>query len=309
MPASRETPSAPGFFGSRIASHLDMTGGTIAEYETEGALRLAATRLTCSKERRDRTAPVPVEDAFSILHQLKPLARHSCWLNGRRYYSGAFQAGTVSVIDLHESPQCEFAGEFHVLQFYVPAQGLAELADQHGSKRIEKLRWERDRPDTILSALSRSLLCATGQELPNRMLVEQLSLGLLTHFGETYGGMRPLDDRRVGKLATWQERRAKEILHARFGSAISTSQVAAECRLTPSHFARGFRKCFGTSPHRYLMRLRIEEAKKLLVRNDLTMEQIAGTCGFGSQAYMTRVFRQWTGITPGQWRRLGSHHG
>lgn len=306
---SRETPPMTGFFGSRIASHLNMAGRAIAKYETGGALRLATTRLNCARDRRDRTAPVPVEDAFSMLHQLEPLDLHSCWLNGRRFYSGSFRANTVSCIDLRESPQCEFGGQFDALQFYVPALALAELADQHGAKRIDKLRWERDRPDTILSALSQSLLAASEQDLPNRMLVEQLSLGLLTHFGETYGGMRPLDDRRIGKLAAWQERRAKEILHARFGSAIGTEQVAAECRLTPSHFTRGFRNSFGVSPHRYLVKLRMEEAKKLLVRHDLTVQQIAVTCGFGSQAYMTRIFRQRTGITPGQWRRLVIHRG
>lgn len=292
-----------GFFGRRIAEHLEMPGRTVSQFRPNGRLGLAATRLTCDKELRDRTAPVPTEAAFSILHQLNPLQRHSCWLGGRKRYSDSFKAGTVSVIDLRDSPQCEFRGHFDALQFYIPSSALTELADGHGARRVATLRWKRDEPDPIVTGLSQSLLIASENQRSNGLLIEQLSLSLMTHFAEAYGGMQHLAGARVGALAAWQERRAKEIMHAKFAADLSIAQVAEECRLTPSHFARAFRRATGVAPHRYLMKLRVEKAKQLLIRPDLSLEEIAASCGFGGQSHLTRVFGQLAGVTPGTWRR------
>lgn len=300
---SRSAAADSGFYGERIASHLEMPGRTVAKFRPRGRLGLAVTRLTCEKETRNRTAPVPTEAAFSILHQLHPLQQHSCWLSGRRRYSDRFSAGTVSVIDLRDSPQCEFRGRFDALQFYIPAEALEELADHHGARKVDTLRWKRDVPDPIVAALSESLLAASEFTSSNALLIDQLSLGLLTHFGETYGGMRRLTDARAGVLASRQERRAKEMLHARFAMDLSIAQIAEECGLTPSHFARAFRRSTGLAPHRYLMKIRVEEAKKMLARPDLSLEEIAICCGFGGQSHMTRVFGRFTGVTPGYWRR------
>lgn len=295
--------TAPGFYGERIATHLEMPGRAVAEFHPRGALGMAVTRLTCEKDTRNRTAPVPEETAFSILHQLHPLQQHSCWLSGRRRYSDCFPAGTVSVIDLRDSPQCEFRGRFDALQFYIPAAALEELADHHAARKVDTLRWKRDVPDPIVTSLSGSLLAASQFAPSNALLIDQLSLGLLTHFGETYGGMRRLTEARVGRLAGWQERRAKEMLHARFAMDLRIAQIAEECGLTPSHFIRAFSRSTGLAPHRYLMRLRVDEVKKLLVRPDFSLEEIAVRCGFSGQSHMTRVFGRFTGVTPGHWRR------
>jgi len=305
MPSSQEADvEASGFFGPRIAAHLAMPGEQIVDFRPQGALALAVTRLSCTRDRRERTAAVPVEAAFSILHQLGDLERHACWLGGSQRYSDGFAAGTVSVIDLRDGPQCEFGGRFDALQFYVPARALADLADQHGAPSIPTLRWRRDAPDPIVTGLSGALIKATEAPGANSLLVDQLSLSLLTHFAETYGGMRPARLSENGGLAVWQERRAKEIMQARLSSDLTIAQIAQECRLTPSHFARAFRRSTGLAPYRYLMQLRIEEAKRLLVQPHLPLADIALICGFGDQSHFTRVFGQVIGVSPGAWRRV-----
>ena len=127
--------ASEGFFGDRVAAHLEMPGQQIVEFREEGELALAVTRLSCGRQARERTAPVSVEAAFSILHQLDDLERHACWLGGRQRYAGAFAAGTVSVIDLRDSPQCQFTGRVEALQFYVPRAALDRLAERHGARR------------------------------------------------------------------------------------------------------------------------------------------------------------------------------
>ncbi len=304
MASSRQADAgASGFFGSRIAVHLEMPGEQIVDFRPRGELDLAVTRLSCARPLRARTAPVPEEAAFSILHQLDDLERHSCWLGGRKRYSDGFATGTVSVIDLRDGPQCEFSGRFDALQFYVPRRALQHLADHHGAPSITTLQWRRDVPDPIMTGLSHALIQATDMPGANNLLIEQLSLSLLTHFAEAYGGLRAPGRPANGKLAAWQERRAKEIMQARLSSDLTIAQVAQECRLTPSHFARAFRRSTGLAPHGYLMQLRLEEAKKLLLQPHLPLVDIALICGFGDQSHFTRVFGRLTGATPGNWRR------
>jgi AraC family transcriptional regulator len=270
-------------------------------------LALAMTRLTCSRFVRERTAAIPSESAFSILHQLGDLERHSCWLAGRPRYSGAFSAGTVSVINLMDDPQCEYKGPFDAVQYYVPRTALDEFAREHGAKPVSTLKWSRDQRDPFLSTLSSVLLSAVEQDpATNRLFIDQLGLSLLAHFAQTYGGMRPSDAVSGGGLAPWQERRAKEIMRTRLASNLTIADVAAECRLTPSHFARSFRRSTGVAPHEFLSQLRIDEAKRLMLSTKLPLADVALICGFGDQSYFSRVFSRHVGASPGAWRRARS---
>ncbi|WP_245466972.1 helix-turn-helix domain-containing protein [Bradyrhizobium elkanii] len=273
----------------------------------EGRLALAMTRLTCSRFVRERTAAIPSEPAFSILHQLGDLERHSCWLAGRPRYSGAFGAGTVSVTNLMDNPQCEFKGPFDAVQYYVPRIALDEFAREHGAKPISTLKWSRDQRDPFLSTLSSVLLSAVEQDpTTNQLFIDQIGLSLLAHFAQTYGGMRPSERVSSGGLAPWQERRAKEIMRTRLASNLTIADVAAECKLTPSHFARSFRRSTGVAPHEFLSQLRIDEAKRLMLTTKLPLADIALICGFGDQSYFTRVFSRNVGTSPGAWRRARS---
>jgi AraC-like DNA-binding protein len=107
----------------------------------------------------------------------------------------------------------------------------------------------------------------------------------------------------TGALAPWQERRAREIMRARLATRLSIADVARECRLTPSYFAKAFRRTTGMSPQQYLTDLRVREAKGLLLSSTLPLADIAIICGFGDQSYFTRVFTRSVGTSPGGWRR------
>ncbi len=293
-----------GFYGRRLSQHLGMEGDCVLRVHREGQLALAMTRLTCSRFIRERTAAIPAEPAFSILHQLGDLERHSCWLAGKPRYSGAFGAGTVSVINLMDNPQCEFKGPFDAVQYYVPKSALDEFAREHGAKPVATLKWGRDQRDPYLSTLSSVLLSAVEHDPEtNQLFTDQIGLSLLAHFAQTYGGMRPQDSAVGGGLAPWQERRAKEIMRARLASGLTIADVAAECKLTPSHFARSFRRSTGIAPHEFLSQLRIEEAKRQMLSTKLPLADIALICGFGDQSYFTRVFSRSVGVSPGAWRR------
>jgi AraC-like DNA-binding protein len=64
-----------------------------------------------------------------------------------------------------------------------------------------------------------------------------------------------------------------------------------------------FRKHLQQSPHRHLLCVRIQEARRLLANSDLTIKEIAGACGFMSTENFCRNFRRENGVSAGEYRQ------
>ncbi|MDH6460313.1 transcriptional regulator GlxA family with amidase domain [Micromonospora sp. A200] len=78
--------------------------------------------------------------------------------------------------------------------------------------------------------------------------------------------------------------------------------LAALAGVSPRHLGRLFRTELGTTPARYLDRVRVEAAQGLLERGDDTLDVVARRVGFGSPETMRRTFLRELGITPGAYR-------
>jgi AraC family transcriptional regulator len=280
-----------------------MRSAEILRAEKNERLSLAVTRLTSAHMSGELTAPLEPELAFSVTYKLLPMEEHEFWSGGRLRHCCGFAAGTVKAVDLSENPRSRVRGPFDGLQFYFRRERLDEIADEHGRTRVGSLRPSLDTPDPVLGKLCEMLLTApAGLAETNQLFVDQISNGILTYFAESYGGMRAPAKIASG-LAPWQERRAREIMHSRLAAHITMAEVASECGLTSSYFARAFRRTVGMSPHRYLTELRIKEAKAYLVTSQFSLADVAILCGFGDQSYFTRVFTATVGSSPGAWRR------
>jgi AraC family transcriptional regulator len=80
-------------------------------------------------------------------------------------------------------------------------------------------------------------------------------------------------------------------------------QLARECELSASHFARSFKVSFGVSPIQWVIGQRVSLAKQLLIQRDISLSDVATQTGFADQSAMTRTFVSCVGLTPGRWRR------
>jgi AraC family transcriptional regulator len=97
--------------------------------------------------------------------------------------------------------------------------------------------------------------------------------------------------------------RAIDFMQANLASSIDLPAIAGVTGLSPSHFARQFRGSTGIAPHQYLMRLRIERAKRLLSGTDTPLVAVAFACGFANQEHLTRMFKRSSGSTPAAYRK------
>lgn len=98
-------------------------------------------------------------------------------------------------------------------------------------------------------------------------------------------------------------RRAIAFIDSHLGEDLQLDDIAAAARVSKFHFARQFRAVTGTSPMAYVMRSRIERAKRMLDAERGLIIEVALELGFCDQSHFTRSFRRETGRTPGQYQR------
>ncbi len=97
--------------------------------------------------------------------------------------------------------------------------------------------------------------------------------------------------------------RAIEMMHAHFGEKLSIPQLAMKVNCSGSHFSRLFKQETGTTPTGYLIRIRIDKARKLLSSTAKNATEIAFICGFASTAHFSGTFRKLVGISPLRYRK------
>jgi AraC family transcriptional regulator len=161
-----------------------------------------------------------------------------------------------------------------------------------------------DLRDRRLSALLRTLDAERHLGYPSgRLFLDTIEQALATIMLTSYAiGHIPSSRPQVG-LAPRIHRRVINYIQAHLAQCI-TLQALADCAgLSPSHFARQFRVSTGTTPHQYVLLLRIERAKLLLSVPSRSILDISLSLGFSSPQQFATVFRRITGVTPTAYRK------
>lgn len=86
--------------------------------------------------------------------------------------------------------------------------------------------------------------------------------------------------------------------------SIRLREVADRFHLDPVSLGQRFKKETGCTFHEYVHRLRIEEAKKLLCRTDMKIDEIARTLGYHDEEYFAKKFKSLTNLTPSLYRKM-----
>ena len=117
----------------------------------------------------------------------------------------------------------------------------------------------------------------------------------------------------AGRAASWPERRRRDPvwlqeieaeLETALPGRISLVELARRAGVHVTQFNRQFRNRFGKSAGRYLLERRLEWAAAELASGTRALAEIACQAGFADQSHFTRRFREYTGRTPQEHRRL-----
>ena len=100
-------------------------------------------------------------------------------------------------------------------------------------------------------------------------------------------------------------RNAKDRMDREFDQPLDVPALASSVAMSTGHFSRSFKVAFGESPYSYLMTRRIERAKALLRRGDMSITEVCFAVGFTSLGTFSTRFTELVGESPSAYRARG----
>lgn len=97
---------------------------------------------------------------------------------------------------------------------------------------------------------------------------------------------------------------AKNYIISNHDKNISVADIACAAYMSTSHFSKVFREITGFSPYDYLLTIRLDKAKELLLQTDDPIESIAGKTGFNSASNFIYFFKKETSLSPLKFRNM-----
>lgn len=101
-------------------------------------------------------------------------------------------------------------------------------------------------------------------------------------------------------------RRVTDYVEENLSGELTLAELSGVAHMSPFHFSRAFKLSTGLSPHRYVVRRRVERAKRLLAGTELPLHEVARAVGFTDQSHLAKHFRLRLGTTPRSFRLASS---
>ena len=138
---------------------------------------------------------------------------------------------------------------------------------------------------------------ASEQDLPGRVR-SQLAFALLCELADADSAAPALPPLVQAAIAD---------IRANYAGLYGVEELSERLGVSKSHLVRTFTAALGIPPGRYLTRVRVEAAQRLLLHREYTLDVVASLCGFSGANYLCRVFKKETGQSPAQWRAMAGH--
>lgn len=94
---------------------------------------------------------------------------------------------------------------------------------------------------------------------------------------------------------------AKKYIEEHLDEPLTTDRLAAIAGMPSRRFAALFRKRYGTSPHDYLTRTRLQQAIRIMLRPSQKLKDVAHAVGYDDEFYFSRLFKRVYGLSPSQY--------
>ncbi|MFD2467685.1 helix-turn-helix domain-containing protein [Amycolatopsis silviterrae] len=240
--------------------------------------------------------------AAADLHLVLPVAGRAVLetRRGGRWARAPWEPGRLELMTPDQPAQRRYRadGPLASVQVHLPRAAVESAAAQLGGPAVdfEALAASVKAGDPLAEEIIRTVSGASAaDDLYAESAAAFLAMHLLTRHTRRSAATAPArENPRVRAVVT--------AMRERLAEPVTLADLAGEVHLSVYHLVRVFKEATGVTPYRYLTRLRIDEAKRLLRETDLTISQIAGRCGFADPAVLSKAFLRQTGVRPSAYR-------
>ena len=278
-------------------------------WASSDALGWRSVFATCQREAPFEGWFPPVADHLVVIHLSGPV--RVCRTLGGRQESCLIPPGGAFIMPGGVDFGVRLESQLDTVHFYLRRAIVDEIAGEFaGSGAAIDILPGLGPLDPLLEQIALSLREQLHDSAPAAALyVDHLARAAAARLLQAHSTARlgRADPERNSGLSARQLRRAVDYLESHLDRDPSLPELAAVTGLSPVYFARQFKRATGLPPHQYLMRRRLDRAKRLLGASDQPISAIAVDCGFCHQEHLTRAFRRHCGTTPGAYRAKLRH--
>jgi AraC family transcriptional regulator len=231
------------------------------------------------------------------IHMAGPTSAY--WYEKGRKHNAFLRPGGIHLASAGSATPaggCVQSFELFVIEL---SPGIFTRVLQEDAPPTVELRDRTEVRDAQIFSLGAALQLEISAGCPSgRLYAELLGASLAAYLARHYCAW-PAKIREIrGGMPGHRLRQTIEYIEANLTRDLRLEEMAENVQISPYTFGRLFRQTTGLSPHQYVLRARIKEAKRLLGEGKSTIAEISLQLGFSDQSHFTRVFHKITGVTP-----------
>lgn len=242
------------------------------------------------------------DDVYHLNHvvvvQLNAPAKVEGTVSGQKF-DKEVHPQQVSLIPAHAviSARCGQRQEFAMIS--IEPRFLARAAHDVGGVCQLELTPTIAADDPLLASLVMGLDREAESGCPvGNVYAESLAAMVAVHLATKYSTQTPRLRESTRGLTRRQLAQALDFVHANFEKDVPLTTLASVAGLSTYHFARLFKQSTGLAPHQYLIRVRVERARGLLLHGNESITGVATQVGFCDQSHFSTHFKRIYGVTP-----------
>jgi AraC family transcriptional regulator len=220
-------------------------------------------------------------------------------INGH-WQSKSYGASDVGIFPAHQiSPAVEFEQELGFIHLGLEPAMITRVADELVNADAVEILQQLQTHDPLIQQIGLALkqeIEISG--LDSYLYVESAASMLAVHLLRRYSTQKPMIQEYTGGLPKHKLKEAIAYINDNLDQNLSLFEISAIVQMSPHYFASLFKQSTGMAPHQYITQCRIEKAKYLLSKQELSVIQVSQFVGFQSQSHFAKVFRKYVGVTP-----------
>lgn len=224
-------------------------------------------------------------------------------LDNRRQHE-QFNKGDIVIVPANSSSYHTWDRELEYFSLFLEPTHIAQIAyESIDVERFEILPYFAT-PDPLIYQFCQVLkseleLGESCSRFYVAHLIAALSIHLIRHYSAKEQVIRDYTD----GLSKCKLQRAISYINEHLTENLSLKEISTVVEMSPYYFTRLFKQSTGQNAYQYVMHCRMERAKHLLCKQDLTIIEIAQQVGFQNQSHFTNTFRKYTSTTPRIYRK------
>jgi AraC family transcriptional regulator len=207
--------------------------------------------------------------------------------------------GDMTIAPYRFSIDGAYVGPCELLQLHLKPSVVDRVANELGRQAaiVPVLGAVDPLAEQTIYQLEEELTSGSGSREYVNLLIETLATHLVKYYAETTSTTKT-----VGGLPKYLLETTLDYIDRGLDRNLSIEEIALAVGIEPARLARAFRASTGKSIHRYLNERRVEEAKILLTKSEVSIAEVARRVGFDSEERFRINFRRRTGVTPAAYR-------